>query len=198
MYLDNTQLEKLMTIGNLGFNKAAKSLSIMLQRKIELCIPEASMSGVAEVLEFISEPESLQVVIYLKVLGDAPGKAAMFFPLQSAEAIAQILFNNGQPIDLFENELAQSALQEVGNIMVSSWVTEFSDYTGLDLSVSSPAIAIDIAGAILDAILVDDGILDDSVLQISTMLTGSSIVRGQFIFFPDSGSFNKLLGALSI
>ena len=68
-----------------------------------------------------------------KVEGDAPGKAVFVFSLSSAQAIVQTC-SAPEPPDLFANELAQSALQEVGNILVSSFIVALSQFSGVNLN----------------------------------------------------------------
>jgi len=53
-------------------------------------------------------------------------------------------------------------------------------------------------GASLDAIFLEEGVLEDTVLFIDTQLTGIPKIEGQFIFLPDDGSLNKLLGAMGV
>lgn len=94
--------------------------------------------------------------------------------------------------------MAQSALKEVGNIMVSSFLIALTSFSGIPLQPSVPALAVDMVGAIFDAIMLEDGTLDDSVLFIDTQMTGIPQIEGQFIFLPNDGSMKKLLGALGV
>ncbi|HEX3015456.1 MAG TPA: chemotaxis protein CheC [Desulfobacteria bacterium] len=198
MIMEQCQLERLILVGNMGFTKAATALSQLLHKQITLRLPEVKMIEFAAVTEVIGEAGEPQVVVFLRVDGEIPGKMALFFPLASAEFMAQTLVATDDDLNLFENQLAQSALMEVGNILVSSFVWALADKTGFAISPSTPAIAIDMAGAALDAILVEDGVLDDNVLLLSTVIEGSSSLQGQFLFFPSAGSLEKLLEALAL
>jgi len=196
VHLKQKHLDALLKISNLGFGKAATSLSGLLQSEITLLVPEVKMIPFDHLVEAIRATDAIHVVVYLRVNGYTPGKMALFFPLESAEIIAQKLFSHNLPIDFFTDSMAQSALQEVGNIMVSSFLTSLADHTNHPFSPSTPALAIDMARAIIDAIMIEDGVLDDEVLFIRTLISGSSHVHGQLVFFPDAGSLTKLLGAL--
>lgn len=196
MNLEKGQQEALLKVANIGFSKAAAALSTLIQSNINLRVPEVKMVSFECIVQAIGSPDETKLVLYLKVEGDTPGKVALFFSLDSAEFVAQTLFAGNTSVNMFEDFMAQSALKEVGNIMVSSFVTALAESAGLTLMPSTPAIAIDMVGAIIDAILVEDGILDDDVLLISTEIQGNSLVEGQLVFFPDDGSLAKLLGAL--
>ena len=101
-------------------------------------------------------------------------------------------------MDLYTDEMAQSALKEVGNILVSSFLVALTQFSGIPLQPSVPALAIDMIGAILDAILLEEGTLDDTVLFIDTQLSGIPKIEGQFIFLPDDGSLKRLLEAMGL
>ncbi|AFM01788.1 MULTISPECIES: chemotaxis protein CheC [Desulfitobacterium] len=198
MEIDQMQLDALREIGNIGSGHAATALSTMLNRRIEMSIPEVRAIEFENAPTVIGHLEIPQAVIYVKVEGDAPGKAVFFFPLESAEILVQALFGSNEPFNLFDNEMAQSALKEIGNIMVSSFLIAITEFSGIPLLPSVPALAVDMVGAIFDAILLEDGILEDTVLFINTQLSGIPQIEGKFVFLPDEGSLRKLLGALGL
>lgn len=198
MEISQFQLDALREIGNIGSGHAATALSALLQRRIDMSVPEVWAVPFENVESVIGQLDTPQAVVYVKVEGDAPGKAVFFFPLESAEILVQALFGTDQQMDLFADEMVQSALKEVGNIMVSSFLMALTSFSGIPLQPSVPALAVDMAGAILDAILLEDGSLDDSVLFIDTQLSGIPQIEGQFIFLPNEGSLKKLLGALGV
>lgn len=198
MEISQLQLDALREIGNIGSGHAATALSTLLQRRIDMSVPEVWAISFEEVASVIGHLDSPQAVIYVKVEGDAPGKAVFFFPVESAEIVVQTLFGSQDSFNIYEDEMAQSALKEVGNIMVSSFLIALTQFSGIPLQPSVPALAVDMAGAILDAILLEDGVLEDKVLFIDTQLSGIPQIEGQFIFLPNDGSLKKLLGALGI
>ncbi|KTE91976.1 CheY-P phosphatase CheC [bioreactor metagenome] len=198
MEINQMQLDALREIGNIGSGHAATALSTMLNRRIEMSIPEVKAIEFEKAPMVIGHLEVPQAVIYVKVEGDASGKAVFFFPLESAEILVQALFGSNESFNLFDNEMAQSALKEVGNIMVSSFLIALTEFSGIPLQPSVPALAVDMVGAIFDAILLEDGILEDTVLFINTQLTGIPQIEGKFVFLPDEGSLIKLLGALGL
>jgi chemotaxis protein CheC len=53
-------------------------------------------------------------------------------------------------------------------------------------------------GAILDAVLLEEGDLDDYTLLIDTRLTGLKDMEGKFLFIPNQGSLEILLGAFGV
>ena len=198
MEITQFQLDALREIGNIGSGHAATALSTLLQRRINMSVPEVWAVPFEQVSVIVGQLDMPQATIYVKVEGEAPGKAVFFFPVESAEIVVQALFGSNEPVDLYTDEMAQSALKEVGNILVSSFLTALTQFSGIPLQPSVPALAVDMIGASLDAIFLEEGTLDDTVLFIDTQLTGIPKIEGQFIFLPDEGSLKKLLGAMGL
>lgn len=198
MKITKFQLDALREIGNIGAAHAATALSTLLQRRIDMSVPEVWAIAFEDLSSIVGQLDTPQAVIYVKVEGDAPGKAVFFFPVESAEIVVQALFGTNEPMDLYMGEMAQSALKEVGNILVSSFIMALTQFSGIPLQPSVPALAVDMIGASLEAIFLEEGVLDDTVLFIDTQLTGIPKIEGQFIFLPDDGSLKKLLGAMGV
>lgn len=198
MEITQFQLDALREIGNIGSGHAATALSTLLQRRIDMSVPKVWAIPFEKIAEIIGQLDTPQATIYVKVEGEAPGKAVFFFPVESAQIVVQVLFGTDKPMDIYGDEMAQSALKEVGNILVSSFLIALTQFSGIALQPSVPALAVDMIGASLDAIFLEEGMLDDLVLFIDTQLTGIPKIEGQFIFLPDEGSLEKLLGAMGL
>lgn len=198
MEITQFQLDALREIGNIGSGHAATALSTLLQRRIDMSVPKVWAIPFEKISEIIGQLDTPQATIYVKVEGEAPGKAVFFFPIESAEIVVQVLFGTDQPMDIYSDEMAQSALKEVGNILVSSFIMALTQFSGIPLQPSVPALAVDMIGASLEAIFLEEGTLDDMVLFIDTQLTGIPKIEGKFIFLPDEGSLQKLLGAMGL
>ncbi|MCM1567364.1 MAG: chemotaxis protein CheC [Dehalobacter sp.] len=198
MEISAIRLEAFKEIGNIGSGHAATSLSKLLQARIDMSVPKVWLVPLEKLNEALGEYDTVQVALYLKVEGDAPGKAIFVLPTESARVIAQKLLVLPERPDIFEDEMAQSALQEVGNILVSSFVIALSKFSGVFLQPSVPAMAIDMVGAMIDGVLLEEGMIDDDVLIIDTKLSGVKEVEGKFFFIPNKGSLDKLLGVFGI
>ena len=124
MEISKFQLDALREIGNIGSGHAATALSTLLQRRIDMSVPKVWAIPFEQLSDIVGQLDTPQVTIYVRVEGEAPGKAVFFFPLESAEIVVQALFGSNEPRDLYTDEMAQSALKEVGNILVSSFSIE--------------------------------------------------------------------------
>lgn len=198
MEIPAIRLEALREIGNIGSGHAATSLSNMLQTKINMSVPKVWLVPLENLNEALGELDAINVALYLKVEGEASGKAMFVLSVPSAEIIVKTLLMKTETPDLFTDEMAKSALNEVGNILVSSFVIALTQFSGIMLQPSIPALAIDMIGAMIDAVLLEEGTVDDNVLIIDTRLSGLEDMKGKFLFIPDEGSLDKLLGVFGI
>lgn len=195
------QLDTLKEIGNIGAGNAATSLSNLLNKKIEMRVPDVSIVGFDDIANVVGGPEEVVVSVFLRIEGDLPG--CMFFTLNTKSA-AQLLesMQLGQSEEEF-NEMELSALQEVGNILSGSYLSALADFTGLNLQPSVPALAIDMAAAILSYGLIEVGKVGDYALLIDTTVLDLSSstennIQGKFFLLLDPDSFATLFATLGV
>ncbi len=97
------------------------------------------------------------------------------------------------------DEMGNSVVCEVGNIIASSYMNSMAKFTGLYVIPSVPAVTCDMLGAILSTTFIESGQFDDYVIDIETLLMqNNSKVSGHFYYIPMPGSLEKILNALGI
>lgn len=198
--LDEKGLDALREICNIGAGHAATALSQMTDRKVVLEVPKVSLKSLKEVPELVGGAEKLVAGLYLKILGQTRGTIFLIFPSDSAMALLNILGIHLEDDEdrLFENEMASSSLKEVGNIIASSYLTAINNLTGLVLIPSVPSFAYDMAGSILDYVLIEVGRVSDAALVVETaFLEVDNRIIGHVFLLPDPHSLAIILKAVS-
>ncbi len=200
--LDALQIDALREVANIGAGHAATALSQMTSRRIGVNVPEIRIVRLEDVPELVGDPESPVAAVLMQTLGDAPGRTVQIFPATSASRIAGILLGRDH-VDFPAGfgELEQSVLKEVANILVGAYLSALSDFLGMVLIMSVPALAIDQAGAILSSAYLNFGDEADYVLCIDTQLTvaeQSDPLRAHFLLVPDMVSLRVILRALRL
>jgi chemotaxis protein CheC len=198
------QLDLLKEIGNIGAGNAATALSSLVRKSIDMRVPNVKLVSFDEITESVGGPEEVVVSIFLRIEGDIPG--SMFFFLDPAAAKKLLNSIMGESVESEEhlfNEMEISALQEVGNILSGSYLSALADFTKLNLQPSVPALAIDMAAAILSYGLIEVSKSGDYALMIDTSfldINGNKDknIKGQFVLLPDPESFPKLFTALGV
>ncbi|WNR47041.1 chemotaxis protein CheC [Paenibacillus roseipurpureus] len=198
-FLGDFQLDVLKEVGNIGAGHAATALSTLLDKPIDMLVPKVRMLPFEEICESVGGAETVVLAIFLRVEGDAPGN--MFFILDLVAAKNMLRDLVGLSISDHEeySELELSALNEIGNILAGSYLSSLADFTNLNMQPTVPALAIDMAGAILSYGLLQFGQMGDQALLIDTkFLEGENEVQGHFFLIPDPESFGKIFSALGV
>ncbi|WP_010649277.1 chemotaxis protein CheC [Oceanobacillus massiliensis] len=198
------QKDVLREIGNIGAGNAATSLSKLLNTKVEMNVPSVNIVSYDEIMELIGGPDETIVGLMFRILGEAPGTVYLILSVDEAEYLVRILTND-PGYSLFdgerENELAMSALHEIGNIVTGSYLTALSDFTKINMQPSVPYLGIDMAGAILTVGLLEISQVTDYAIIIDTEINNDDSpegIHGNFFLLPDPESFSKLFNALGI
>jgi chemotaxis protein CheC len=204
-HFTSMHLDFLKEIGNIGAGNAATALSKLLNKKIVMNIPNVQIVGFDDMVEMAGGAENVVASVFLRIEGEAPGSMFFVLPLGQAnhfikQMIGDVNFSFEEPP---YNEMAVSALQELGNILCGSYLTALSDFTNLSLYPSVPAIGIDMVGAIISFGLIEHSQVSDYAIVIDASLNEedfvtSGAVRGHFFLLPDPSSFNILFEALGV
>ena len=199
--LDDVHLDVLTEIGNIGAGNAATSLSIMVNKPIDMNVPQLNIIKFNEVESILGGAEKQVTGIYLEFYGDVTGTIMFVLDAASTVNLLALLLNKHrqeeQIIELDEIEL--SALKEVANILTGSFITALSDMTGLSIKHTIPELSIDMAGAILSVPLIVFGQQGDRALFIETNFSeGMDKVTGHFYLIPNLDSYVILLESLGV
>lgn len=196
--LNSLQIDVLREIGNIGAGNAATALSKMISKRIDMEVPKVNILEFRNVAELVGGPEVEVIGIYFKVTGDITGSIMFLLDKKSAKLLTNLLMSKqdeGEDLD----EMDFSALQEVGNILAGSYLSSLSTLTNLNLIVSIPSLAMDMAGAILSVPIILFGQVGDKVMLIETDFNeGTNRVKGNFFLIPDEDSFEILLKSLGV
>lgn len=193
------QKDALKEIGNIGSGHAATALSQLLLEKIEMNVPNISILPLTEVSHYLGGPEELVVGIFMRVYGDSPGKMMFIFNQKDALTLVNLAMNRNLPDEKSIDEVDQSVLQEISNIMAGAYLNALTKLTSLNLLSSVPAYACDMAGAIINSVLSDLGMIGDYALLVETQfnLTERKL-NGHFFLFPDPGALEVIMEALGV
>jgi len=194
--LREAHLDALQEICNIGMGHAATALSQMIGQAVNLKVPKITLARLEEVPDIIGGAEQVVVGIYLQVYGDIRGNILLVFPRDSAQSLNALLTGQEASSDLILSEMHASALKEVGNILAGAYLGAMGALLGMSLIPSVPSLAFDMAGAIVDYILIELGQEGDITLVVETEFYGkSTTIRGHFFLLPDPNSLKLILEA---
>lgn len=203
--ITSLHLDVLKEIGNIGAAHAATSLSSLLGKKVDMTVPKVEMVSFDDMMDLAGGPENVVTAIYLRIEGDITGSMFFILPIEQSNRFIQSLIKD-KTFDFQQppvSELGISAMQELGNILSGSYLSALSDFTGLKIYPTVPALSVDMVGAIISVGLVELSQISDFVIVIDTAileddLPDSESVKGHFFLLPDPESFDTIFKSLGV
>ncbi len=193
------ELDVMKEIGSIGTSHAATSLSKMLQKEIRITIPQVSILGYEEAVDRIGDMEQIVAATLVKMSGDVGGLMLFLFNLDFANTVLEKMI--GESYSGFEtmDELANSALTEIGNIIICSYINAFSQLVNVDIELSVPSATINMLGGILTVPIAEYGYETDKLMYCNAdfVMDGKNL-SDWLLMLPDIRSLNEILTKLGV
>ena len=97
------------------------------------------------------------------------------------------------------DEIGRSALTEVGNIMISTFINALSSLTDLEIDLTVPAFTVDMQGAIITVPMAEYGGQSNYIMTIGgNFICNGKEIPCRLLLSPDIRSLNFLLRRLGV
>jgi chemotaxis protein CheC len=192
MEFTEVQKDALQELANIGAAHSATTLSQMLDTHIGMSVPEINIVDISDVGDFLSD--ELTTMIVFELQGDIPhgGFLVLHFPRDSAIRTAHIMQGDGEGPPTF-SEMDQSAILEMGNIMVSSFLSASSDLLGFMLLPSPPVLIVDMAHAAITSLIAQMTVEVDDVILFRVKLTSDEHrIAGNILIFLEVNTLQTI------
>ncbi|MDO7788390.1 chemotaxis protein CheC [Desulforamulus aquiferis] len=197
--LTDTHLDVLKEIGNIGLGNAATALATMVNKKIDMAVPQSRFLSLEEVMELVGGLEEVVCCVNLRLDGDVPGQILFLFNLESTYNLVDMLMGMEKGTTNIMDEMGESVVKEVGNVLTGSFVSAIGTMTGLNMIPTVPMFAIDMLGAVLSASLVAGGYVEEHILMIETLLfEDNEQIKGHFFLITEQHALNTLFNSLGL
>lgn len=197
--LNAMQIDALKEISNIGAGNAATSLSQLLNRKIEMSVPEARIAPFAEIVEFVGGADQEVAGGYLRVDGELPMGILFMVSKEQVLPFLDMLFGRPSGSSHDWDEMLVSAFKEIVNILAGSYLNALATITSFTFTPSVPAMAVDMAGAILGEVLHHIGDVSDYALVVENVfIEKQQEIKGHFFLLPEPQTLETLLKSLGV
>ena len=197
--LNELHFDVLKEIGNIGVGNAIGSLSQMINANVKMTVPEVKFVKFDEIGGILGGEEIIVFGIMVSLHGDINGMMMFLLEPSSAKKLISCFagFNDDGSDNFSAMEL--SAIEEVGNILCSSYLGAMSSFISKSVTPSPPYLAKDMAAAILSIPAIEFSKMSDGMLFIDTVFeTEGKNASGFFLLVPDFDSFGVILSSLGV
>ncbi|MGB9614351.1 MAG: CheY-P phosphatase CheC [Fervidobacterium sp.] len=200
--LTETQLDAIKEVGNIGTGNAATALSMMLDKKVDISVPQVKIIPISKIPFLFEKPEETVAAIKMTLREDMTGEIILLFEPRAVKIIAKALtgmeISNVTELD----EFSSSMLKEIGNIMCGSYVTALAGFTNLYINPDPPDLVVDMISAIISEISLPLALAgEDNLMLVETVIKIEGIeeeLTGYLLLVPSIESLEKLLKALGM
>lgn len=197
--LQDMHLDVLKEIGNIGSGNAASALSTMLNCETDISVPDVKLLNFSDAIGFLGGPENIAIGMLVNLCGDISGMMLYILQHSCASKMTSAIFGSEIQDLLNLNEMEQSFISEVGNIMSASYINAIASLTGLIIDISVPQMCVDMVGAILSVPAVQFAQVGNKVLFIDdSFVIGGCAVQSNMILVPEMNSIEMLFNKLGV
>ncbi|AAD35985.1 chemotaxis protein CheY [Thermotoga maritima MSB8] len=172
MKISERQKDLLKEIGNIGAGNAATAISYMINKKVEISVPNVEIVPISKVIFIAKDPEEIVVGVKMPVTGDIEGSVLLIMGTTVVKKILEILTGRAPDNLLNLDEFSASALREIGNIMCGTYVSALADFLGFKIDTLPPQLVIDMISAIFAEASIEEleDNSEDQIVFVETLL----------------------------
>ena len=197
--LSALEIDTLREVGSIGTGNAATALSSMLNREIRMTYPEVRIMGYNEAIEWIGGPEVITAGVLVRISGQMNGIMLSVQPLEFVNLVLGTMLDDRLDDYTQLTDLGSSALVEIGNIMISTFINALSGLADINVELTVPSFTVDMQGAILAVPMAEFGGQTDYLMTIgANFVADGHEVPCRLLLSPDIRSLNYLLGKLGV
>ena len=197
--LNSLEIDTLREIGSIGTGNAATALSQLLQKEVRITMPEVRIMGYNEAIEWIGGAEEITAGVLVRLSGEINGIMLSVQQLDFVNLVLESMLDRGVQDYMGLHEMECSALIEVGNIMISTFINALCGLAGISINLTVPAFTVDMQGAIMAVPMAEFGGQSDYIMTIGgNFVCDNKQVPCRLLLSPDVHSLNFLLRKLGV
>ncbi|HBW13673.1 MAG TPA: chemotaxis protein CheC [Proteiniclasticum sp.] len=190
------QLDVLKELANIGGGNAATAISQLVGKFVNMNVPTIDILDYNEIYEKIMAEDTEVVAVSMRVMGMESGNFLFVTTPKNAEILVRMMMPEGVQLS---DELEYSAISELVNIVVTSYLNALSRMLDLSLISSVPALTVDMFGAILSYAYMESEQYDDQVMIIKNEFTyDGAKVESSLYFIPKPGVLDSLFKQIGV
>jgi len=182
-----TDLDILLEIGSMGAGHATTTLSQVLGEPIKIEVPRVHIAPPHLVPRIYKKHDTIVAAVFLRLRGIADCDLMLIFEEEESKKIAELMINSVESGEV-TSEMEMSAIEEMGSIVLCSFLNAMADFTLTKLVSPPPQLIIDSFDAIMDSLLIKQALCSEVAVIFDTRFKRcNSSTDGFLITFPSYG-----------
>ncbi|WP_291291731.1 chemotaxis protein CheC [Enterococcus sp.] len=187
------QLDGLKELINIGGGNAATSISKLINLPISMNVPEVVVLDYQTLYSQIMEEDKEVHAVISSITGGFSGVFLFVLSDAAAERLTHLV------MDTVTEEIKQSVISELTNIVFNSFLNAISQLLSAELSASLPTAHYDFFGAAISSLYLALNQFDDQILVIRNEFSyETEILDASLFFIPEAGVLEEIFGTLGI
>lgn len=198
MDLTPAQEDALKELLNIGFGRAAASLSQLTGHRVLLDVPAVSIHPLAHLKLALAGVVRDDVASVHQIFsGPVAGDALLILNHEAAGILKQLLTDE-PPLPLAIDASAREVLTEVGNILLNACLGTFGNLLDVQVSFSIPHLDLDTLQGVLESLLVNREGMRYGLLVHAGFRLRDTEVRGYLVIVLSVASLDRLIKAIEV
>ena len=196
MELTALQHDALIELLNIGFGRAAASLSELTGHRVLLEVPQVSVHPIEELNQALHGVVADEVASVHQIFSGPVAGDALLILDHAAAGMLKELLTNEPPLPLSIDTSAREVLTEVGNILLNACLGTFGNLLKVQVSFSVPRLNLETLHHVMRSLLVNrEGLRYALVVHAGFKLRDAE-VRGYLIIVLSVASLDRLIRAV--
>jgi len=190
------QQDALIELINIGFGRAAASLSKLTGHRVQLEVPQIAMCPIEELSEHLRPLVHNEVATVHQIFsGPVAGDALLVLDQPSAAILKELLTNEpALPLDI--DASAREVLTEIGNVLLNACLGTFGNLLKIQVSFSVPHLTLEKLDSVIGSVAIGHQGLRYALIVHAAFRLKNSSLTGYLVIVLGVASIDRLIRAV--
>ena len=194
--LTPVQHDALVELLNIGFGRAAASLSQLTGHRVMLDVPNVSIHPIVMLDTVLGRVVAQDIATVHQIFSGAVAGDALLILSHAAAGTLKELLTDEAPLPLSVDASAREVLTEVGNVLLNACLGTFGNLLNVQVSFSVPHLNLDTLRGLLGSLLINREGLQYALVVHAGFRLRDAEVTGFLVIVLSVTSLDKLLRSL--
>ncbi|MDR3076523.1 MAG: chemotaxis protein CheC [Synergistaceae bacterium] len=205
--MNTMHLDAIREIGNIGAGNAATAMAELLGCPVEIDIPKAELVSIYELDRYYGDPDSRYTAVFASSDNEDPFNFMLLVKESDTAKLVSLLVSKqfGMEMDAstLPPEMLDSALGEIGNILLGSFLNSVNGLLGVTSGITTPSVTHDMLASILSVVSAMFGQYGDIALVTKSNLNvgagdEADLLDASILLASEPKALETLLGKLGV